>query len=141
MNDTFTLFQEAYASADQKTKDLIDSDHIGLFADTLIIERSNYVQKHKIIIALSNRILNVSTDSFMVDRLEEAGLDTEAIAKAKIFVEERNSTNKPSLIHEIDEVQKQISTVRTMSSDSNAPASQPEATYSSVQSAILNESK
>jgi hypothetical protein len=63
-------------------------------------------------------LINTSNDIF--DSIEKGGLN---------------------LISEISEIENSLQTVRTMSSDSAMPVPQPEATYSSVQSAILNERK
>lgn len=56
----------------------------------------------------------------------------------EIFSVDGNATD--NLESDISEMENSLHTIRTMSTDS-APAPQPESTYSSMQSAILNEGK
>ena len=148
MSDTFTRFQEAYQAADQATKDLIDSEQIGLFADEIVTTTEDGKQKRQIIVILSNRILDIITDSEMVDGLEQLGIGAESISKAKAFVDQKDTVVAPisSIEEDLAEIEKslhQINPVRTMASDGKqiGYSSTTEDTYTSTQSAIINESK
>jgi len=151
MSDSFTRFQEAYSASDQATKDIIDSEQIGLFADEIITMSEDTKQKRQIVVSISNRILNIITDSELVDELEQLGIPAESIAKTKSFVDQKTAagvTTAPtsSLAADLAEIEQslhQINPVRTMASDGKqiGYSSNTEDTYTSTQSAIINESK
>lgn len=149
MKKDFQQFIASYSSASDEIKALIDSDKIGLFADKIVTEQEG-TQKRDIIVSISNRILNITSDSELVDDLEQLGISSESIAKAKAFVEQKpeikEDTPTTSIAEDLAEIEKslhQISPVRTMASDGKqiGYSSTTEDTYSSSQSNIIDENK
>lgn len=148
MNDTFSTFLAAYTNAPQNIKNLIDSEEIGLFVDTLLTDSTTVLPKQKLLVILSNRILDLIPDSVMFSQLEEVGLsELEKIARIKNFVTLKmtaaDDTNISFEITETEATPQSLSPIRTMTGDNKqiGYASLTEPTYTSIQSAIINENK
>ena len=149
MNDTFTNFLEAYTKAPQNVKDLIDSEEIGLFIDTLLSDTPVVVPKQKLMVIISNRVLDLMPDSQMIEQLENIGLvEPEKIAQIKNFVNTKVSVGSAENISsEIAETEAAlgainippIHSIRTMAGDGKVVGYQStqENTYSSDQSNLL----
>jgi len=84
MKKDFSQFLAAYNQASQNIKNVIDSEEIGLFVDTLAVDPS---LKPKFLIIISNRILDLIPDSELISQLEQIGFaEPEKIAQIKNFV-------------------------------------------------------
>lgn len=149
MENNFTNFLEAYKTAPDSIKALIDSEDIGLFIDTLNAPSAK-LQKRELVDLISNTILGMFTQAEFNMKLNNAlALDEEIIKKISDFTFQKtayfgvdSSETPPSESSSTPPATPSLHTVRTMSSDGAAMSVPlPEATYSSVQSAILNESK
>ncbi len=147
MKDTFSDFLAAYAKAPQNIKDLIDSEKIGLFADSLLAKSAAIIPKNKVLVILSNRVLDLIPDSLMIAQFEEIGLaQPEKIADIKNFVILNTATTR-NIASEIAETEAAlgeinippIHSIRTMASDGKMVGYQStqESTYSSDQSNLL----
>lgn len=153
MNRKLDLFIEAYSQANQSIKDLIDSEKIGQFAETIQTNQGDFKQKRELIVVISNRILSLISDSEMVDELEGVGVTTDKIAQTKAFIEkalkdsvETEITEIPTTPNPVNETAAEkiiINPLRTMASDGKEVGYQSteEPVYTSVQNAIINESK
>lgn len=153
MNRKLDLFIEAYSQANQPIKDLIDSEKVGLFAETIQTNTGDFKQKRELMVAISNRILSLISDSEMVDELEKAGVTTDKIAQTKAFIESALKDSAPvettaipiteSTVNETASEKIIINPLRTMASDGKEVGYQSteEPVYTSVQNAIINESK
>jgi len=157
MNDSFSKFLAAYSDAPQNIKDLIDSEEIGIFVDTLLTNNTPVPPKQKLLVILSNRVLDLLPDSQMISQLEEIGLSQpEKIAQIKNFISlktaavttdnsilESTKTDVANEIAETEAAMEKISPIRTMAGDSKqiGYSSTTEPTYTSTQSAIINETK
>ncbi len=161
MPDSFSQFLEAYSKSNQDIKNIIDSDSIGVFAESIQTDKTNSKQKRQIIVSISNRILDIYNDTSLVDTLDKAGINPENIEKAKAFVEDLLSSKKQPTVATINpvqtievtpavaqadnaiEIKPIINPLRTMATDGKQVGYQSteEPVYSSVQTAIINESK
>jgi hypothetical protein len=143
MNNTFSQFLAAYNQASQNIKNVIDSEEIGLFVDTLAVDPS---LKSKFLVIISNRILDLIPDSELISQLEQIGFaEPEKIAQIKNFVTLKTTTTTANTISseiaEAEAVLETLSPIRTMAGDSRHTPAPAESTYTSMQSAILGEGK
>ena len=148
MNERFSKFLNAYQTASQPIKDVIDSEKIGLFIDTILTDAA---AKPKLTITISDRILGIISDSEMVSALEKIpGIQTDATIKIMSFINEVTVSDIKTSISEVEETLQNLPSIHTMATDSkqigygSTPANPPippttETTYTSMQSAILNE--
>ncbi len=151
MNRKLDLFIEAYSQANQSIKDFIDSEKVGLFTETIQANPGDFKQKREIMIVISNRILGLLSDLEMVDELEKTGVTSDKIAQTKAFIEdaleggEGEVTAVPIIkaFNETTTVKPIINPLRTMATDGKEVGYQSteEPVYTSVQNAIINESK
>ncbi len=146
MDNKFEEFLEAYRKASPELKAVVDSDKIGLFVDDLL-KNTNYINlKSKLMILATNKFLGVIKDKDLVDALETLGVDEQTtqsiVVKIWSFIGTITVKNSDSLdiikdIAETEAARQALEPIRTMTSDSHTP--HQENTYTSTQSAILNE--
>lgn len=87
MDNEFEKFIKAYQESNQKIKDVIDSERIGLFVDELI-KNTDYTNfKSQLIVLVSNNLLGVISNTNLPDRLTELGIDSDTTQtmSVKIF--------------------------------------------------------
>ncbi|MCB9810748.1 MAG: hypothetical protein H6779_02875 [Candidatus Nomurabacteria bacterium] len=77
MENTFEKFIEAYSNADQGLRDIIDSDKIGLFIDSLISNTQYSNLKMKLIVITSNKLLGIFSDKDIPDELTKLDVDSD----------------------------------------------------------------
>lgn len=148
MENTYEKFVEAYRNASDHIKTIIDSEEIGLFVENLETPSAK-LQRRELIVIISNTILGVFSQSEFNEKLNNAlALEDEVIKKVFDFTNQKMSSlgggasEIPSAVNSDTQTEPALQPVRTMSTDrAAAPIPQPEVIYSSVQSAILNESK
>lgn len=123
MDITFTDFLAAYTKASQNIKSLIDSEEIGLFVDTLLTESDAALPKPKLLVIISNRVLDLIPDSLMISQLEEVGLSQpDKIAQIKNFVITKTGTsNTLNIKSEIAEAEATMETISTISASVPKP--------------------
>jgi hypothetical protein len=146
MDNKFEEFLEAYRKASPELKAVVDSDKIGLFVDDLL-KNTNYVNlKSKLMILTTNKFLGVIKDKDLVDALESLGVDEQTTQSmvvkiwsfiGTITVKNSDSQDITQDIAEAEAALQALEPIRTMTSDSHTP--HQENTYTSTQSAILNE--
>ena len=137
MNEQFSKFLSAYQIAPQPIKDLIDSEKIGLFIDTILTDAT---AKPKLLVIISNHILGITKDSEMVSALEtipEINLDI--ISKIKKFITDTTGTDVEASISEIEKMVETLPSIRTMATDGKVVGyhSVEETTHTSDQSNLL----
>ncbi len=148
MKNTFNQFLAAYKQAPLSLKQFIDSEEIGIFIDTLPGNELNKTNKQKLLVLISNRILNVITEEILLTELLQFVTEANEVqliySKIKDFVAEilkrtASTSNTTDLMsNEIAEAEAVIESLpqfRTM----QTLASNNEAVYTSTQAAILQE--
>lgn len=149
MDSQFEKFIESYNSSSAELKDFIDSDAIGLIVEKLISGKGYLNLKQKLIVLVTNRLLNIISEKELLADLIKIGIastDTETLfSEIKNFI---NNTAKgmgvSTVIKPIEEeiadteaVLDTINPIRTMASDSGQ-VNPEEKVHTSTQSAILN---
>lgn len=132
MKDTFNEFIVAYKNANQDLKDIIDSEIIGIFVDELLENKVKNNLKSKLIVLVSNRLLNIIQNSDLINNLIEIGIpeiETKSLSsKIENFVQktlEKNvepegPINIDKEIKETEAVLNSMNHIRTMSGDKEA---------------------
>lgn len=153
--NNLTSFHEAYYLASEEDKDVIDSEMIGSFVtDKMPITDSP--SKTFFIILISCRFLEVIDDESLRQSLIERstpGIDI-VLEKISTFINDLKTAKAgsdpdvtevdiKSEITEVEENLQKLNPIRTMGSDSRQVGynSNEETTYTSTQSALMNESK
>ncbi len=140
-------FHAAYSKASDSIRSLIDSEALPKCAADICLKYnlSEELKKELVVCALA-KLLAIETDEIIIANLEKEGISNEDSYSILIEIEQciiENTSQKleaNEVYDEISQVEASLSslpTIRTMASDSTLP----ENTYSSVQSAILNEGK
>lgn len=157
MNNDWEKFQEGYKNASDEVKKLIDSNQIVICVSEFC-DRNSLSQdlKKKIILMYVDKLLKlVSDNDFDKYVIEVSGLSHDKISNELILINScvANSkesipanTTEESILSEIAETEAALKTIpplRTMANDGKQIGyeSVEENTYTSHQSAILNESK
>ena len=131
--NTFEQFIEAYNKADIKIKDIIDSEQIGLFVDKLLSGTESVALKPRIMVLISNRILNITNNETLLKYLETVLPDAldrkKIISEIDSFIKSLTETSTDNSIDTMDTISNEIteaeavlnsiSPLRTMSSDSD----------------------
>lgn len=147
--NTFEQFIEAYNKADIKIKDIIDSEQIGLFVDKLLSGTESVALKPRIMVLISNRILNITNNETLLKYLETVLPDAldrkKIISEIDSFIKSLTETSTDNSIDTMDTISNEIteaeavlnsiSPLRTMSSDSDI--SKQENVHSSSQFDLL----
>lgn len=168
MENNFEAFIQAYQTAPQPIKDVIDSEEIGTFVSTLLTTHKIDTQHQRaLIVAVSNRLLSITSDSDVTIVLQSLPIEKVEIAKiaalisafvlSKIghLVEKPTQSEVVSLVHqtsprntleaditETEEAIQSISGLRTMAKDMEQIKSVPEeVVYTNTQEALLREGK
>jgi hypothetical protein len=154
MDNTFSQFLAAYSTATPEMKQLIDSEEIGIFVDTLLIGETTTNIKPKLLVIITNRLLAITDETVIKSQVLDLNLkDPEVLTKIQAFINSKKTfTSSSSLtpseitseIAETEAALSRISAIRTMARDGQQVGyanAAPEATYTSHQSAILNEGK
>lgn len=150
MNTKFHKFFNLYQATDSKTKDFIDSNIIGIFAEKLTTD--NPKLKSKIIVITTNLLLQISTEEETLTDILDLGLKAQTTMQyfnnIKNFVDTNSFnitlpnliTTNASIQNEITETEnylKSLENIRTMASDQKQSLPQSEATFPSQQDNIL----
>lgn len=158
MENNFETFILAYQMAPQPIKDIIDSEDIGIFVNTLLATHSlDSAYRQRLIVIVSNRLLSITSDAEVKTALQTTHIEPPVIDKISALIlafvlgkidtaieasvqkdsilEERVPTDSPSKAPVTD-----TSHIRTMAKDMERAQSAPEeAVYTTTQEAILRE--
>lgn len=149
MDSQFEKFIEIYNNSSPELKNFIDSDTIGLFVEKLISGKSYLKLKQKLIVLVTNRLLDIISEEELLASLIKIGIastDTETLfSEIKNFIDNTaNGIGVSTVIKPIEEeiaeteaVLDTINPIRTMASDSGQVNTE-EKVHASTQSAILN---
>ncbi len=149
MDSQFEKFIEIYNNSSPELKNFIDSDTIGLFVEKLISGKNYLNLKQKLIVLVTNRLLDIISEEELLADLIKIGIastDTETLfSEIKNFID--NTAQGKTATTVIKPIEKEISetvatiagleSIRTMASDSGQ-VSPEEKVHTSTQSAILN---
>lgn len=145
MDSKFEEFLEAYRKASPELKAVVDSDKIGLFIDDLL-KNTNYLKlKSKLMILTTNKLLGVIKDKDLFDALQTLGVDeqtTQSIAvKIWSFIGTTDIKNSDSqdITQDIAEAEATLNAIEPIRTTSTITPIDQDKTYTSTQSAILNE--
>lgn len=159
MGNNFETFILAYQAAPQPIKDIIDSDAIGTFVDTLLTTHT-LPESHKraFLVIVSNRLLAITSNDDVTVALQSLSITLPVALKVaaliKAFVQsnidgvitaavtkEDASTNLPNPTSATTSVVPDIplSHIRTMAGDMAKSQTRTETVYSSSQAALLRE--
>lgn len=158
MKNSFEDFLTAYQQAPQAIKQIIDSEAIGIFVDSLITDDlSLETHKRPLMVITSNRLLNIIPEASISTLLQEFISDSQVNSKISTqiqgFVRSKidgvvtntvtavDATPSPKIPLNTTEssVQTSIPHVRTMAADMTKSQTSGEKVYTSTQEAILRE--
>lgn len=158
MGNNFETFILAYQAAPQPIKDIIDSDAIGTFVDTLLSTHA-LPESHKraFLVIVSNRLLAITSNTDVATALQSLGITTPVVEKIgaliKAFIQShidgvvtaavtKEATTAPiqSTVVAVPTISPApISRVRTMASDMSKTQTDSEVIHSSSQATLLRE--
>jgi hypothetical protein len=147
MTNTFSEFIAAYQKATPQIKALIDGEEIGLFVETLLKPEGPANLKSKLIVLISNTILGVTNINNLSANLQTLGHNDAATAlQINQFISSKLGTplkTTPSATTLTEtKPEDPLNNLRTMDKDNpqvGYHSNPEELTYTTMQSAILNE--
>jgi Flp pilus assembly CpaE family ATPase len=153
MKNSFETFILAYQAAPQPIKDIIDSEEIGTFIDSMLAEEKLLAnQKQTFLVIVSNRLLSIISDAEVLASLQalplEKVLAEKTAALIHAFVQSKidavvEKTATPAETTEVlpptteQNAPAVVSHIRTMAQDMHRSKEQEAHVYSSTQDSIL----
>ncbi len=152
MKNSFETFILAYQAAPQPIKDIIDSEEIGTFIDSMLAEEKLLAnQKQTFLVIVSNRLLSIISDAEVLASLQALPLEKvlaektaaliHAFVQSKIDgVVEKTATpaeTTEALPPTTEQNAPAVSHIRTMAQDMHRSKEQEAHVYSSTQDSIL----
>ncbi len=133
----FETFISAYQAASPETKAYIDSEEVGAFCESLLIDSGFEAQKKNLILVISSYFLSILPEENLIDELASTGLSNDFIITKLGLIKEflsKGISSSEILSEEISDAEAAINSL-----NSSPHAAETENTYTSTQAAILQE--